>query len=50
MLPKINLIKSKENDWLILDSPDHISDYIRKNGYWGAKELIIAKGNWPSET
>ena len=43
MLPKINLIKSKENDWLILDSPDHIGDYIKKNGYWGAKELIIAK-------
>jgi len=43
LLPKINLINSKENDWLILDGPDHINDYIKKNGFWGAKELIIAK-------
>ena len=43
MLPELEFIKTKENNWVLLKSPDHISDYIKKNGFWGQKESTIAK-------
>lgn len=43
MLPELEFIKTKENNWVLLKSPDHISEYIKKNGFWGQKETIIAK-------
>ena len=30
MLPELEFIKTKENNWVLLKSPDHISDYIKK--------------------
>ncbi len=43
MLPRVDLIKADEHSWLLLNSPDHISENIRKNGFWGKKEESIAK-------
>ncbi len=37
------MVRADENNWLLLNSPDHISDFIRKNGYWGLNEATIAK-------
>ena len=41
MLPRVDLIKADEHSWLLLNSPDHISENIRKNGFWGKKEESI---------
>jgi len=35
MLPRVDLIRAEENSWLLLNNNDHISDFIRKNGFWG---------------
>ena len=43
MLPRVDLIKADEHSWLLLNSPDHISENIRKNGFWGRTEEGIAK-------
>jgi FkbM family methyltransferase len=42
-LPRVDLIRSEHNDWLLLNSPDHIGHFIRKHGFWGLKEVSIAK-------
>ena len=43
MLPRVDLIRAEENSWLLLNNQDHITDYIRKNGFWGHTESTIAK-------
>ena len=43
MLPQVDLIRADENSWLLLNNQDHITDYIRKNGFWGHTESTIAK-------
>ena len=43
MLPRVDLVRADENNWLLLNSPDHITDIIRKNGFWGLNEATIAK-------
>ena len=43
MLPRVDLIRADENDWMLLNSPDHITEFIRKNGFWGFNEATIAK-------
>jgi FkbM family methyltransferase len=43
MLPRVDIIRAEEADWLLLNSPDHISDFIRKNGFWGRTEADICK-------
>ena len=43
MLPRVDLIRADQNSWLLLNNSDHISDFIRKNGYWGLTEFTIAK-------
>lgn len=43
MLPRVDLIRAEENSWLLLNNNDHISDFIRKNGFWGKNESTIAK-------
>lgn len=43
MLPRVDLIRADSNSWLLLNKSDHISDFIRKNGYWGLAESTIAK-------
>jgi FkbM family methyltransferase len=42
-LPRVDIIRAEEADWLLLNSPDHISDFIRKNGYWGRTEADLCK-------
>lgn len=42
-LPRVDVIRAEEADWLLLNSPDHISDFIRKNGYWGRTESDLCK-------
>ena len=43
MLPRVDLIRADSSSWLLLNNSDHISDFIRKNGYWGLAESSIAK-------
>lgn len=43
MLPRVDLIRAEENSWLLLNNSDHISEFIRKNGFWGQTESSIAK-------
>lgn len=43
MLPRVDLIRTKEVNYLLMNSPDHISDFIRKNGSWGQTEATICK-------
>ena len=43
MLPRVDLIRAEENSWLLMNNLDHISDFIRKNGYWGRTEATIGK-------
>jgi hypothetical protein len=43
MLPRVDLIRAKESNWLLMNSPDHISEIIRKHGVWGQTESIICK-------
>lgn len=43
MLPRVDTINAEEHSWLLLNSPDHITDFIRSNGFWGEKEANIAK-------
>lgn len=42
-LPRVDLIRADNNDWLLLDNSDHITDFIKKNGFWGINESNIAK-------
>ena len=34
MLPRVDLIRGEQTSWLLLNSPDHISDVVRKHGRW----------------
>ncbi|MCO6185676.1 FkbM family methyltransferase [Rhizobium sp. L1K21] len=43
MLPRVDLIRTGELDWLLLNSPDFISASIRKDGSWGALEGLLGK-------
>ena len=43
MLPRVDLIQADEHSWLLLNSPDHITDIIRKDGFWGRWEESIAR-------
>ena len=43
LLPRVDLIRSDENSWLLMQNRDHISDFIRQNGFWGHTEATIAK-------
>ena len=43
MLPRVDLIRAEENSWLLLNNQDLISDFIRKNGFWGNTESTIGK-------
>ena len=43
MLPRVDLIKEEEWMWLLLKNNDHITEFIRKHGYWGRTESSIAK-------
>ena len=43
MLPRVDLIRAEENSWLLLNNNDQISDFIKKNGFWGKNESSIAK-------
>lgn len=43
LLPRVDIIRAEEAEWLLLNSPDHISDFIRKNGYWGRTEADLCK-------
>lgn len=43
MLPRVDLIRADQQSWLLLNSQDHISDFIRKNGFWGINEATIAQ-------
>lgn len=43
MLPKVDLIRTDENDWLLTSGKDHISDFIRRNGFWGQLETACSK-------
>ena len=35
MLPRVDLIRAEETSWLLMNNKDHISEFIRKNGFWG---------------
>ena len=41
MLPRVDLVRADENDWLLLNSPDYITNFIRKRGFWGINEATI---------
>ena len=41
MIPRVDVIRCEDATWLLMNSPDHISDYIRSNGRWGALEAKI---------
>lgn len=43
MLPRIDLIMTEEISWLLMNNQDHISNSIRKDGFWGHTEMTIAK-------
>lgn len=43
MLPRVDLVRAKENNWLLMNNRDHISEFIRKNGFWGHNEATIGK-------
>lgn len=44
MLPDIDLIRGRDNNsYLLMKNPDHISDFIRKNGFWGDFEQSVCK-------
>lgn len=43
MLPKVDLIRTDENDWLLTSGKDHISEFIRRNGFWGQLETAFSK-------
>ena len=43
MLPQVDLIRADENSWLLMNNQDHISDFIKNNGFWGRTESTIAK-------
>lgn len=42
-LPRVDLIRSELADWLILNNSDHIGNFVRSHGVWGAKEVSIAR-------
>lgn len=41
MLPRVDLIRSGDAEWLLLNNRDHISEFIRHNGFWGQAEATI---------
>jgi FkbM family methyltransferase len=43
MLPKVDLIRTDEHDWLLTNGKDHISEFIRHNGFWGRLETAFSK-------
>lgn len=43
MLPRVDIIRADENDWLLLNNSDHISNFIKENGFWGSNEAVICK-------
>ena len=43
MLPKVDLIRTDENDWLLANGKDHISEFIRRNGFWGQLETAFSR-------
>ena len=43
MLPRVDLIRTEENNWLLMNNRDYISNFIRKNGFWGHTEALIGK-------
>jgi len=43
VLPRVDLIRGEENNWLLMNNRDHITDFIRKNGFWGHVETTIGK-------
>ncbi len=43
MLPRVDLIRGAESDWLLMNNPDHISGFIRATGAWGVTESTISK-------
>ena len=43
MLPRVDLIRAGDTSWLLMNSPDLISDHIRKKGVWGENELFVCR-------
>lgn len=43
MLPRVDLIRTDEFDYLLMNSPDFISHFIKTNGSWGDTEATLCK-------
>jgi FkbM family methyltransferase len=43
MLPRVDLIRGDELSYLLLNSPDHITQFIKQNGFWGNTEAVMCK-------
>ena len=43
MLPRVDLIRGDESSWLLMQSPDWITNSIKKNGNWGSNESNLCK-------
>ena len=43
MLPRVDLIRTEADSWLLMQSPDWISNSIKKNGNWGPNESNLCK-------
>lgn len=43
MLPPVDLVRASDTNLLLMNSPDLISDHIRRNGVWGENELAICR-------
>ena len=43
MLPRVDLIRAGDTSWLLMNSPDHILDFVRRNGFWGNNEVVICR-------
>jgi len=43
MLPRVDLIKTEDASWLLMNSPDYITAAIKKDGAWGTIESSICR-------
>ena len=43
MLPRVDLIRADDASWLLMQSPDWITNSIKKNGNWGPNESNLCK-------
>ena len=43
MLPRVDLIRADESSWLLMQTPDWITNSIKKNGNWSSNESNLCK-------